>query len=82
MRYLPVSMTENESSPSAIHVYHNEYGCHNQENDEKRMTGKQADRFAMTVITLSIDNKTTVCHLAIPREVSYLLRHGATGRRQ
>ena len=48
-------MTENESLPLAIHVYRNECDCHNQENDENRMAGNQADRFAMTIITHSID---------------------------
>ena len=42
----------------------------------KIKTGNQADRFAITIID---NNKTSVRHLAIPREVSHLLCYGATG---
>ena len=42
----------------------------------KTKAGNQADRFTMTIID---NNKTSVHHLAIPREVSHLLCHGATG---
>ena len=42
----------------------------------KTKTGNQADRFAMTIID---SNKISVRRLAIPREVSHLLCHGATG---
>ena len=40
-------------------------------------TGNQEVRFAVANIVRSVDNnKTTVCHLAIPREVSCLLYGG------
>ena len=46
---------------------------------KQRKTENQEDVFAMAVIICSIDNnKTTVCPLAIPREVSCLLQHFLT----
>ena len=39
-----------------IRVYRNEYGCHNQENDWKKKTGNQEDKFAVSNIMRSIDN--------------------------
>ena len=83
MQYSPVNMTEKIKVylTSAICVCRNEYD--NQENDKNRKTRNQEDRLAVTIIIRSVDNnKTTVCHLAIPREVSHLLWHEANGRRQ
>ena len=80
MRYLPVSMAENKSLP------YFGYLCVPQriwlpQPGERRKTGNPEDRFAVAIIMCSIDNnKMTVCHLAIPREVSRLLWHGVTGR--
>ena len=77
MWYSAVSMTKKTYLSLAIRcflVYHNEHGAHNL---KQRKTGNQGDRFTMAVIICSVcNNKTTVCHLAIPREISRLLWHG------
>jgi len=48
----------------------------------ERLETKRTDLPWPLLHMCSVDNnKTTVCHLAIPREVSRLLWYGATGRR-
>ena len=66
----------------AIRVYHTTNMAATTRRTIKTETGNQEDRFAVAIIMRSIDNnKMTVCHLTIPREVNHLLWHGVTGKR-
>ena len=63
MRYSPVSMTENESLPYSGHPCVPQLIWLPQPGKQLKWKDWKPKRFAVAIITRSIDNEMTVCHL-------------------